>query len=162
MMIATFRRHLAMLVLSMMLFPCTSYAQGRSHGYLSIGAGATDLDWGLDWLIPRTPIGIGAEMGPGNLIVLSFEGSYHPSAHQTPSKLDPFATLGFMMVGSSEFSARGMNVGGGMTYWPLRRLGLRLDGFKFLPLATHYDVRPEDRSTGRYWGVRAGVAVHFG
>lgn len=154
--------HLAILLLLIVLLPCSSYAQGRSHGYLSVGAGATNLDWGVDWLIARTPIGIGAEMGLGNLIVFSAGGSYHPPAHQTTSKLDPFVTLGFMRVGSSEFSSRGMHVGGGMTYWPLQRLGLRLDGFKFLPLATHYDVRPEDRSTVHYWGARVGVAVSFG
>lgn len=67
-MIRTFRLHLALLVLPMMLLPCSSNAQGRSHGYVSLGAGATDIDWGVDWLIPTTPIGIGAEMGVENLL----------------------------------------------------------------------------------------------
>ena len=155
-MMRTFRLRLAVLVLPMMLLPCSSNAQGRSHGYVSLGAGATDTDWGVDWLIPTTPIGIGAEMGVGNLLVLSFSGSYHPLAHRAPRKLDPFATVGFMTMTDLNYDAVGVNVGGGVTYWPRKRVGLRLDCFSFL--ATHDNIRLEDR---HHWGVRAGVAFHF-
>jgi hypothetical protein len=92
----------------------------------------------------------------GNLIVLSFNGSYHPLAHRRPRKVDPFATLGFTMLGDLNYDASGVSVGGGVTYWPRRRVGLRLDAFSFLPRSD--DTRFED---WHYWGLRAGVAFHF-
>ena len=46
-------------------------AQGRSHGYLSLGAGATQVDSGVDWLLMNGPIGIGGEFWAGNLLVVS-------------------------------------------------------------------------------------------
>jgi hypothetical protein len=137
--------------------PHSANAQGRSHVYTSLGAGATQLDGGVDWLIMNGPIGIGAEFGLGNLIVLSLTGSYHPLAHRAASKLDPFATVGFTTLGDLNYDARGVSVGGGVTYWPRKRVGLRLDGFSFLPRRD--DIRFEKWN---YWGLRAGIAFHFG
>ena len=88
--------------------------------------------------------------------MLSFSGSYHPLAHRAPRKLDPFADVGFMTMTDLNQDAVGVNVGGGVTYWPRKRVGLRLDGFSFLP--TRDDIRSENR---HHWGVRAGVAFHF-
>ena len=47
------------------VIPHSANAQGRSHGYVSLGVGATQLDGGVDWLIMNGPIGIGAEFGVG-------------------------------------------------------------------------------------------------
>jgi len=139
------------------LIPHSAKAQGRSHGYVSLGVGATQLDGGVDWLIMNGPIGIGAEFGVGNLLMLSFNGSYHPLAHRPTRKLDPFATVGFTTLDDLNYGARGVIVGGGVTYWPRIRVGLRLDGFSFLPRRD--DIRFENWN---YWGLRAGVAIHFG
>ena len=103
------------------------------------------------------PVGIGAEFGLGNLIVLSLTGSYHPLAHRPARKLDPFATVGFTMLGDLNYDARGLSVGAGITYWPRKRIGLRLDGFSFLPRRD--DIQFEN---WHYWGMRAGVAFHVG
>jgi hypothetical protein len=137
--------------------PHPAIAQRRSHGYVSLGAGATQLDGGVDWLFMNGPIGIGAEFGAGNLVLLSLNGSYHPLAHRPTRKLDPFATVGFATLGDLNYDARGVNVGGGLTYWARPRVGLRLDGFSFLPRRD--DIQFEN---WKYWGLRAGVAFHFG
>lgn len=132
-------------------------AQGRSHVYVSLGVGATQLDGGVDWLIMNGPIGIGAEFGLGNLMVLSLGGSYHPLARRPARKLDPFATVDFTMLGDLNYGALGASIGAGITYWPRKRIGVRLDGFSFLPRRD--DVRFENWN---YWGLRAGVAFHVG
>ena len=146
-----------LLLILLVSIPDSASAQGRSHGYVSLGVGATQLDGGIDWLVRNGPIGIGAEVGVGNLLVLSFNGSYHPLAHRPARKIDPFATLGFTTLGDLNYDARGVSVGGGVTYWPRKRVGLRLDGFSFLPRRD--DIRFE---IFYYWGLRAGVAFHFG
>jgi hypothetical protein len=137
--------------------PHSADAQGRSHVYVSLGVGATQLDGGVDWLIMNGPIGIGAEFGLGNLLVLSLGGSYHPLAHRAARTFDPFATVDFTMLNDLNYGAGGVSVGAGMTYWPRKRIGLRLDGFSFLPRRD--DTRFEN---WHYWGLRAGVAFHVG
>lgn len=145
------------LLMPLMMIPRSASAQGRTSGYVSLGVGATQLDGGVDWLIMHGPIGIGGEVGVGNLLLLSLSGSYHPLVHRLPKTVDLFATVGFMMVTDLNYEARGVNVGAGMTYWPRRRVGLRLDGFSFLP--TRDEIDPENR---HYWGVRAGLAFRLG
>jgi hypothetical protein len=137
--------------------PHTVNAQGRSHVYVSLGVGATQLDGGVDWLIMNGPIGIGAEFGLGNLMVLSLGGSYHPLAHRSARKLDPFATVDFTMLNDLNYGALGVSLGSGITYWPRKRIGLRLDGFSFLPQRD--EIRFENWN---YWGLRAGVAFRVG
>jgi hypothetical protein len=156
-MMRALRIRCVLLLMFLAVIPHSANAQGRSHGYVSLGAGATQLDGGVDWLVMNGPIGIGADFGVGNLMVLSLNGSYHPLAHRPTRKLDPSATVGFTMLGDLNDDARGVTVGGGVTYWPRNRVGLRLDGFSFLP-------RRDDRrfENWNYWGLRAGVAFHFG
>ena len=153
-------RRASVLVLLILLLPSSLSAQGKSHGYVSLGAGATYLNGGLDWVIGGGPIAIGGEVGVGWVFLAAITGSYHflPSR---PRKHDLFATIGYMGLGSSEFSSQGVTVGGGATYWPTQRLGLRLDGFRFLPVATDNSIPAEERSPSRYWGLRAGVAFRF-
>lgn len=136
-------------------------AQVRSHGYVSLGAGATDLNGGVDFLIARGPVGIGAEAGAGNLSLASLNGSYHPLAGLPQTRLDPFAVVGLTRLASSERSLTGLSVGGGVVFWPLLHLGLRLDGFKFFPVSTKYEIPVEQLSRAHYWGVRIGAAFRF-
>jgi hypothetical protein len=154
------RRHVSLLSLLLLLSPASPSAQGKSHGYVSVGAGATDVNGGLDWIIADGPIGIGGDAGAGSVFLGAVNGSYHFFARQ-PNKHDVFATVGFAGVGSSEFSSQGMTVGGGATYWPAQRLGLRFDAFKFLPIATDNTIPADERSPARYWGIRGGVAFRF-
>jgi hypothetical protein len=143
-----------------LLFPFSLSAQGKSHGYVSLGAGATDLNGGLDWVIAGGRISIGAEVGAGWVFYAAVRGSYHFLAHR-PSKHDLFATVGFAGLGSSEFSSQGVTIGGGATFWPATQLGLRFDAFRFMPVTTQNSIPAGERSASRYWGVRAGVAFRF-
>lgn len=81
-------------VLLILLLPSSLNAQGRSHGYVSLGAGATDLNGGLDWVIAGGPIGIGGEVGAGWVFFEAITGSYHFLGRQ-PRKHDLFATVGY-------------------------------------------------------------------
>jgi hypothetical protein len=146
--------------LLVLLLSCPLGAQGRSHGYVSLGAGATDVNGGLDWLIAGGPIGIGGEVGVGWVFLSAITGSYHFPVHR-PVKYDAFATAGYSGLGNSEFSSHGVTVGGGTTYWLASHLALRFDAFKFLPVATDNNISAAQRSPSRYWGARAGVAFRF-
>jgi hypothetical protein len=135
-------------------------AQARRHAYVSAGAGATDLSGGIDWAVSDKPLSLGAEMGGGWAFLAALNASYHPLNHRT-SRQDVFATIGYAALGSSEFSSHGVNVGGGATYWPGARVGVRFDAFRFLPVSTTHDIPAASRSRSRYWGVRAGVAFRI-
>jgi len=150
----------SVLVLLILLLPSSLSAQVKSHGYVSLGAGATDLNGGLDLVIADGPIGIGAEVGAGWVFLAAITGSYHFLARR-PSKHDLFATVGYAGLGSSEFSSQGVTVGGGAALWPAAHLGLRFDAFRFLPVSTDNNIPVEERSSSRYWGVRVGVAFRF-
>jgi hypothetical protein len=131
-------------------------AQTKSHGYVSAGAGATDLNGGIDWVIADGPLSVGGEVGVGWVFLGAINASYH-LLNRRASTHDVFATVGYAGIESSEFSSHGVTVGGGATYWPSARVGLRFDAFKFLPASTTNNIRAEERSRSRYWGVRAGV-----
>jgi hypothetical protein len=150
-------------VLALLILPFgrSATAQGKSHAYVSVGRGATDLNTGLDWLIANGRIGAGGDVGLGELFLFSINGSYHPLRIGTGRRLDPFATLGFMLLGSSERSLKGASVGGGMTFRFARSLGVRVDAFRFLTASSHYDVPPQRRSEVHLWGARAGLAFGF-
>jgi len=147
-------------VLLILFVPSALCAQGKSHGFVSVGAGATNLNGGLDWILADGPIGIGGEVGAGWVFLAAITGSYH-FLDGRPSTHDVFATVGYAGLGSSEFSSQGVTLGGGATYWPARHLGLRFDAFRFLPVATDNNIPSEERSASRYWGVRVGVAFRF-
>ena len=77
-------------------------AQG-SQAYLSLGAGATDLSGGADWLVLGTPVAVGAELGAGNLLVASLGASYQPFARQLQRKVHPFLRVSLAAVASSPY-----------------------------------------------------------
>jgi hypothetical protein len=135
--------------------PCVAQAQARSQTYVSVGLGATQLDGGADWLIKSGPVGLGVELGVGNVFLVSVAASYHPLARRPMNHLDPFASVTFTAMTDLNYDASGVSVGGGLTYWARRRVGIRLDGFSFL--ATHDDIRTSPHT----WGVRAGIALNF-
>jgi len=149
-----------LLMLLVLFFPGSASAQGITHGFVSVGAGATDLDAGLDWVAAGGPIGIGGEVGAGWVFLAAITGSYHFLAAR-PGRHDVFATVGYAGLESSELSAQGVTAGGGATYWLATRVGVRFDAFRFLPVSTEHNIPVEDRSATRYWGVRAGVAFRF-
>ena len=135
------------------------HAQARSHAYVEVGAGATELNGGVEWLVANSRVGVGAQMGAGWVFLGGVNASYHllsPTAAH-----DLFANIGYMALSSSEFSSHGVSVGAGGIYWLASRVGVRLDAFKFLPAKTTNNIRVEERSPSRYWGVRAGVAFGF-
>jgi len=153
--------HPALTVLCvLMLFSGSLHAEGRSQGFASVGAGATDLNGGVDWLPAGGPVGIGGEFGLGWVFVASLDVSYHP-LNRSATRFDPFLRVSFMEFTSSEFTARGPGIGGGATFWAKPRFGIRGDAFRFLPGAVDSRIPEDERSPSRYWGVRAGVAFRF-
>jgi hypothetical protein len=99
-------------------------------------------------------------VGVGWVFLAALNASYHLLARRAAAH-DVFATVGYAGIGSSEFLSNGVTVGGGAVYWPAARVGLRFDAFKFVPVSTTNNIRAEERSPSRYWGVRAGVAFRF-
>lgn len=153
------QRTLITLLLGVLLQSFLS-AQVKSHGYVSAGAGATDVNGGIDGIVADGPFSIGGEVGVGWVFLAALNASYHLLARRA-SAHDVFARVGYARLGSSEFSSHGLNVGGGAAYWPAARVGLRVDAFRFLPVSTTNNIRAEERSPSRYWGVRAGVTFRF-
>ena len=146
------------LALVILLFPRSLPAQGTSHGYVSLGTGATDVSGGVDWLLEGGPVGIGAEAGIGWAFMAAIIASYHLFDRQQ-RKYDVFTTGGYAMIGSSEFSSNGAALSGGLTYWPARRMGVRFNAFRFVPVTT--DNHTVNRSPSRYWGARLGLAFRI-
>ena len=149
---------LAVLAFVVFACPCPLLAEETSHGHVSLGAGATDVNGGVDWLLKNGPVAIGADVGIGWVLMGAITASYH-LFHRQQRRYDVFTTGGYAMMGSSEFTSNGATLGGGMTYWPARRVGLRLDSFRFVPVTT--DNNTLDRSPSRYWGARVGVAFRI-
>jgi hypothetical protein len=137
---------------------CPVSAQGN-HAYFSLGAGATDLSGGADWLAFGTPVALGAELGAGNLLVASLAASYQPFARQLQRKVHPFLRVSLTSVTSSPYSAQCVGVGGGLAYWPRsRKLGLRVEATKLWPALDEDPSPPPETFVPRLWTVRAGVA----
>ena len=130
-----------------------------NQAYLSLGAGATDLSGGADWLVFGTPVALGAELGAGNLFVASLAASYQPFARQLQRKVHPFVQVSLTAVSSSPYSAACVGLGGGLLYWPRsQRVGLRVEGAKLWP-AFDVDQSPPGKTfVPRLWTLRAGVA----
>jgi hypothetical protein len=147
----------ALVIVGAILAPVAARAEARSQGFVMAGAGATQLNAGGDWLIGGSAIGLGGELGVGNLLLGSVSGSFHPLAGRAASGVDPFAIIGFTGVSDLNNGASGVSVGGGLTYWVRRHLGIRLHAFVFRP--THDDIKAFSvHVSPRYWGVRAGIA----
>jgi hypothetical protein len=142
------------------LTPAIAGAQPRSHGFASVGVGATNFSGGADVLIGQGPIGLGGELGVGNLFLASFTASYHPLAARAGTCLDPFATLSLTAVADLSYSATGASAGGGLTCWLRPRVGVRVDAFGFFP-ARDDITKFSANTTPHYWGVRAGLTFRI-
>jgi hypothetical protein len=129
-----------------------------SQAYLSLGAGATDLSGGADWLVLDTPVSVGAELGAGNLFVASLGASYQPFARQLERKVHPFLRVSLAAVASSPYSAWCVGLGGGLVYWPRsRRVGLRVEAAKLWPSFDEDPIPLGETFVPRLWTLRAGV-----
>jgi len=137
-----------------------------SQAYLSLGAGATDLSGGVDWLVVRTPIAVGGEYGVGNLLVGSLAISYQPFARQLQRRAHPFVRVTLTGVSSSPYSAGCIGLGGGLAYWPSsRRFGIRVEAAKLWPVIEEEQISPPvpplEEFVPRLWTVRGGVAFRW-
>jgi len=133
-------------------------AQG-SQAYVSLGAGATDLSGGVDWLVVDTPVAVGGELGVGSLLMASLAVSYQPFARQVGREVHPFLRASLTGVSSSPYSAGCIGIGGGLAYWPRsRRVGLRLEAGKLFPSFKVAPTPPGEVFAPRLWNLRAGVA----
>jgi hypothetical protein len=86
-------------------------AHAKSHGYVAVGASATEVNGGGEWVAADGLMGIGGEVGVGWVFLAAINASYHLVVRQT-AKHDVFATVGYAGMSSSEFSAQGVTVGG--------------------------------------------------
>ncbi len=142
----------------------TALAQ-RSHGYIYIapggvsGAGGSGmtlhLGGGGEFLLAKR-VGVGVELGAlgprrsyvdSVVGVGSVNGSYHFKT--SSEKIDPFVTAGYSLgfrTGTINF----FNFGGGINYWFLSRLGLKLE------IRDH--VASPNGGAVHFWGVRFGLA----
>ena len=146
-----------LLLMLLWLMPSAAQAQASGQRYQSYGAGATRIAFGAERLSAGGQIGAALEAGFGPLWELSCVGSYHPLGDRSSTRVDPFLTAGVMGAkGINYYTAGGLTIGAGTTYWLADRVGLRLDSFAFLPL--HNDIRPVSRL---YWSVRAGLAFRL-
>ena len=129
-----------------------------SQAYLSLGAGATDLSGGAEWLVIGTPVAVGAELGAGNLLVASLAASYQPFARQLERKAHPFLRVSFTAVSSSPYAAECVGLGGGLAYWPQSpKVGLRVEAAKLLPAFDEDLSPPGETFVPRLWTLRVGV-----
>jgi hypothetical protein len=114
----------------------------------------------MDRVIADGPFAVGFDAGLGWVALGTFTVTYHlvPGS----KRYDLFPIAGYAVLASDEFVSHGVTVGGGTTYWPSAHVGLRVDAFRFLPVATDNHVAADQRSSSRFWGVRAGVAFRFG
>ena len=132
-----------------------------NQAYVSVGAGATDLSGGAEWLVSGTPVAVGAELGAGNLLVASLAASYQPFARQHPREVHPFLRVTLTAVSSSPYRATCIGLGGGVAYWPKsRRVGLRVEAAKLWP-AFDEDLSADETFVPRLWTLRAGVAFRW-
>ena len=151
---------------ALLLFAVATCARAqRSHGYLFVAPGGLSsgqtamtlhLGAGGEAALFKG-LGLGAELGAlgpregfagSALGVASVNGYYH-FLHGRP-KADPFVTAGYTVMFRSG-SIHLFNFGGGLNYWFVPRLGLKVE------LRDHvYDV--QHGSKVQYWGLRLGLA----
>jgi hypothetical protein len=146
--------------------------QYRGQGYIFLGMGSgTDnpsfehVGGGGEVLLFRG-IGLGGELGAMGRPaegegVFSVGPSYHFLHASHKSKIDPFVQGGYTRTFAGDTPISGgsgilFNFGGGMNYWFLKRVGLRLE---FRDYIHHRSFFPAGGETEQYWGVRIGLTV---
>ena len=164
-----FIRLLALLLIA----PALASAQDTGNkywgdGYVFIGAGTDSEDEGLlgighvggGWEVSLVKgLSVGTELGAmgrsGNGIGLfSIDPSYRLLSSSNKSKVVPFVDAGYTSdFGNDSFthSDNLFNFGGGIYYWPFKRVGLRLD---FRDYVDHGRFE-----TNHFPAIRIGLAV---
>ena len=87
-------RRCALIVLLGLSLPTSVRAQAKSHAYVEVGAGATDVNGGGEWLVADSPIGVGAEVGAGWVFLASVNISFSRVRRQRTICLPPLDTWG--------------------------------------------------------------------
>lgn len=156
------------LAVTMLLLAVSTAARAqRSHGYLFLAPGgqssggqtAMTLHLGAGGeAVLFKGIGVGAELGAlgpredfaSNVLGVASVNGYYHFLHGRP-KADPFVTAGYTVMFRSG-SINLFNFGGGINYWFVPRLGLKVE------LRDHvYDIQYGSRV--QYWGIRLGLAI---
>ena len=145
-----------------LLLPVATLAQ-PSHGYFAVGLGSSESKTtsqaasGGEWMVAKG-WGFGGELGVlaghDSFGFFSGNGYYHlPVSRASDRRLDPFVTGGggvaLRVFGNS---AGLVNFGGGVNYWFLQRLGVRLE--------IRDMVAPDSFDSRHFWGFRFGLAFH--
>ena len=157
------RRNLAV---AMMFLAVSTAAQAQhSHGYLFLAPGGISsgghtamtlhLGAGAEGVLFKG-FGVGAELGAlgpredfaSSVVGAASVNGYYHFVHEHV-KADPYVTAGYTLLFRSG-SANLFNFGGGINYWFVPRLGLKVE------LRDHV-YRPGGSSV-HYWGVRLGLA----
>ncbi len=134
----------------------------NGHGYLFAGpgglasngptTGTVHFGGGAEYFLARG-VALGAELGylgptskyGDGFGVLSANGAYHVVPSRKETKLTPFITGGYSL-GFRHGAMNMVNFGGGVTWWPSRKHGIR---FEF---RDHY----QPTSDVHYFGFRVG------
>lgn len=141
-----------------LLAPSPAASQTHSMVHVSLGAGATGLDAGIDLMHGR--IGVGAVAGAGAVFLGSVYGSYGLLPGDARSDLR--LTAGFTTLSSSEVSSKGLSAGLNATVWPTRRIGFHVAASRYLRLhETRSAMPPGYRYNIPYWSASGGVAVRL-
>jgi hypothetical protein len=133
--------------------------QYRCQVYAFIGQGTYSDDYGLQRIDHVggggevrlfKGLGVGSELGamgrPGDGVGLfSIDPSYHFRPSSNKSKLVPFVDAGYTRTFGNRYftySQNLFNFGGGIYYWPFKRVGLRADFRDYVDhgrlVTTHY------------------------
>jgi hypothetical protein len=77
----------------------------------------------------RNGLGIGAELAghSSELGTFSLNPYFHFNQATRDGKWIPFVTAGYTGAGNTEFSENWFNFGGGVDFWPTRRIGARFE-----------------------------------
>jgi hypothetical protein len=148
--------------------------QFRAQGYIFIGEGSfRSEDGGLHGI---THVGgggevrlvkgfdVGGELGAMGWVgegggVLSIDSSYHFLRSRGTSRVVPFLAGGYTrtIAGDYPLGRRSnlINFGGGINYWALKRVGLRLE---FRDHFHHASPFFGAANTDHFWGLRLGLA----
>jgi len=169
-------KKLIAIVAVLLVAPGLASAQGSDHpsrvqGYVFLGEGPYSEDsadfrvghvGGGGEVLLYKGLGIESEVGAmgrpgeGGVGIFSIDPSYQFLRSRRRSKLVPFVEAGYSRAFGNfgfTYSQDLLNFGGGIYYWPFKRVGLRLDFRDYVDHAWGYGV------TTNYPAFRVGLAL---